>query len=122
MGNLDLKIGNVGITGNATKTFEANSKPLETTTLGINFDDSNDFSVPLKFGGDDGPTVYVTPDEVDAMKMTLVSATKNEDMGNILGNNTNPSVSVVVNGQSYTMSARDLQNQLSGHGMLTGGS
>ncbi|PIQ28831.1 hypothetical protein COW36_09740 [bacterium (Candidatus Blackallbacteria) CG17_big_fil_post_rev_8_21_14_2_50_48_46] len=120
MGNLNVKIGNVGNLGNATKTYEANSAPLETKTLGINGDKSNDFSVPLKFG-DEGPTVYLRPDQVDAMKMALASATKNEDMGNLFGNG-GPSVSVSVNGQAYTMSAREMQAQLSGHGALTAGS
>lgn len=121
MGNLNVRIGNVGPLGNASRTFEANTTPLETKTFGIiNGDKSNDFSVPLRFG-EQGPTVYMRPDQVDAIKMVLASATKNEDMGNIFGNG-GPSVSVSINGQTYTMSARDMQSQLSGHGALTAGS
>lgn len=119
MGDMNLRISNVGM-ANATKEFEANSQPLETTTLGFNLDESNDFSVPVNFG-ENGPTVYLTPDSVDAMKMALASATKNEAMGNLFGGGGN-SVSVVVNGQTHSISARDLQNQLSGQGILTGGS
>jgi len=120
MPNVNVNIGNVGPSGNATRTIEANTQPLKTTTLGINFDKSNDFTVPLAFK--DGPTVYLRPDQVDAMKMALASATRNEELGNAINGSNNQSISVVVNGQTHTMSARDMQSQLSGHGALTGGS
>ncbi|PKL74792.1 MAG: hypothetical protein CVV27_18685 [Candidatus Melainabacteria bacterium HGW-Melainabacteria-1] len=118
MGDLNVRIGNLGPAGTASRTFEANSQPLETTTAWINFDESNDFSVPLRFGsGEDAQTVFLRPDQVDAMKMALAGASRNEAISD-----GSASVSVTVNGQSYTMSARDMQSQLSGRGALTAGS
>jgi len=117
MGDGNLTIRNLGPAATGTRDFEANSKPLETTTMGINFDKSNDYKVPLKFGGENGQTVFLRPDQVDAMKMALAGATRNEA---IMENG--PSVSVSVNGKTLTMTAQEMQSQLSGQGVLTAGS
>lgn len=119
MGNLNVRIGNLGITGADSRNFQANATPLETKSLNLfNFDKTNDYSVPLRFSGKDGEavTVYMRPDQVDAMKMALAGASRNEMLTDT------PSVSVTINGQTYTMSAREAQTQLSGKGILTAGS
>lgn len=118
MGNLKVNIGNLGAAGTASRTFEANAKPLETTTAYVNFDKSNDFSVPLKFGkGDDSKTVYLRPDQVDAMKMALAGASRNDAING--GGN---SVTMNINGENYSMTAAEMQAQLAGRGVLTAGS
>ena len=120
MGDLNVSINNIGMR-NSTKTFEANSAPLETKTLGmINFSSNNDYSVPLTFG-EDGPTVYLRPDQMDAVKFTLTSATKNETMNELFGGG-GPAVTVSVGGKSYSMSAKEMQTQLTGRGALMAGS
>lgn len=118
MGNLQVTVGNLGPAGVGERRFEANSQPLNTTTLGVNLDKSNDFSVPVTFrNGEESTRVYLKPDQVDAIKMALAGASRNEVI-----NGGNASVSVNVNGQVLTMSASDLQGQLAGRGALTGGS
>lgn len=104
MANLNVRVGNVGPSGQAVRQFEASEKPLETTILGINFDTSNDYSVPLNFGKDQ--TVYITPTQAQAMKLVATSARTNEMLSG------NDSVSVTVNGKAYSMSAEALAKQL----------
>ncbi len=104
MANLNVRVGNVGPSGQGVRQFEAAEKPLETTIMGINFDTSNDYSVPLKF--DKGQTVFITPTQAQAMKLVAVSARTNEML------NGNDSVSVTVNGKSYSMSAEEMVRQL----------
>lgn len=94
-----------------TKTYEANSKPLETKTLGLlNLDDSNDFSVPFQIP--DGPKVYFRPDQVDAIRMASMGNRLQQAMGE------DPGVTITVNGKSYSISGQDLQTQLQGRGAL----
>lgn len=104
MGDLSLTVNNAGRI-NPTRNFEANSAPLETTTLGINFDKGNDFSKELQIGKD-GPKIYVTPDQAFALKVSLRNAEVDEAMSG--GKN----VSVVINGQTFTASAGFLKAQL----------
>lgn len=104
MANLNVSVGNVGPSGKDVRNFEASPKPLETNILGINFDTSNDYTVPLKFGKDQ--TVFITPTQAEAMKLVAVSARTNEML------NGNDSVSVSVKGQSFSMSAADMLKQL----------
>lgn len=118
MGNLKVNVGNLGPAGVGSRSFEANTKPLETSTLGINLDASNDFSVPLRFGqGAEAKTVYLRPDQVDGIKMALAGASRNEAING--GGN---SVTVNVGGQNLSMTAQEMQAQLSGRGVLTAGS
>ena len=104
MANLNVSVSNVGPSGKDVRNFEASAKPLETNILGINFDTSNDYTVPLKFGKDQ--TVFITPTQAEAMKLVAVSARTNEML------NGNDSVSVNINGQSFAMSAADMVKQL----------
>lgn len=107
MANLNVSVGNVGPSGNGVRNFEASEKPLETNILGINFDTSNDYTVPLKFGKDQkDQTVFITPTQAQAMKLVAASARTNEML------NGNDSVSVSVNGKSFSMSASDMVQQL----------
>ncbi|MBF2053354.1 MAG: hypothetical protein IGS03_07795 [Candidatus Sericytochromatia bacterium] len=96
----------------SSQTFEANSTPLATKTMGINFSEGNDFSVPMQIP--DGPEIYLRPDQIDGIKMWLAGASRN-----IL--NETP-VTVNANGQSYQMTAQQAQAALAGRGALTGGS
>ncbi len=104
MANLNVSVGNVGPSGSDVRNFEASPKPLETNILGINFDTSNDYTVPLKFGKDQ--TVFITPTQAQAMKLVAVSARTNEML------NGNDSVSVNINGQSFSISAAEMVKQL----------
>lgn len=84
MGDLNVSVNNVGM-NSSTKTFEANSALLENKALGmINFSSDNDYSVPLQFG-EEGLTVCFRPDQIDAIKLSLSSASKNEVMGELFG-------------------------------------
>ena len=79
------------------KEFEASSKPLETKLLGYNFDTDNDYTVPLKF---DDKKVFVTPDQVETMKLLGKDGVKQGD-----------AVSVVIKGKTYSMSAQEMMKQ-----------
>jgi hypothetical protein len=99
-----------------TKTFEANSTRLETTTLGINFDKSNDYSVPLNVC--QGVTIYLRPDQVDAIRMSALGAGRPEfdSEGN---ERPRTGISVSVGGRTYNVPAAEIHRQLSGRGALT---
>ena len=93
------------------RTYEANSQPLETKTLGmINLSDNNDFSVPFQIP--DGPKVYFRPDQVDAIRMASMGNRIQQAMGE------DPGVTISVNGTAYALSGQDLQTQLNGKGYL----
>jgi hypothetical protein len=98
-------------------TFEANSKPLETTTAWINFDKSNDFSVPFQVP--DGPKIFLRPDQVDAMRMSALGASRADQMAEAMGEGKKTSVSISVGGQTYNVNAQEIQSQLQGKGVLT---
>jgi hypothetical protein len=104
MANLNVSVGNVGPKGNEIRNFEASPKPLETNILGINFDTSNDYTVPLRFGKDQ--TVFITPTQAETMKLVAQSARTHE------GSNGQDSVSVNINGKALTMSAAEVLKQL----------
>ena len=104
MANLNVSVGNVGPSGNGVRNFEASPKPLETNILGINFDTSNDYTVPLKFGKDQ--TVFITPTQAQAMKIVASSARTNEMLSEI------DSVSVNINGAAFSMPAAEMLKQL----------
>lgn len=85
-----------------TRTFEANSAPLETTTLGINFSSSNDFNVKLQIPN--GPAVYLMPEQVDAIRLAASGARDIEDAN----------IQVSVGGRSYPVPQATIQ-QLQGN-------
>jgi hypothetical protein len=116
MGNLNVKISNLGLNGRLSRNFEANPKPLETTTLGLNLSKDNDYNVPLRFGSG-GPTVFLRPNQVDAMIVALNARKQGDMMGEISGET--GSVSVKINGQTHTMSAGEAISQLKSQGVLT---
>lgn len=96
----------------SSQTFEANSTPLATKTMGINFSDGNDFSVPMQIP--DGPQIFLRPDQIDGIKMWLAGASRN-----IMDETP---VTISANGQTYQLTAQQAQAALAGRGALTGGS
>lgn len=102
MGDLKLTVSNAGAV-NPVRSFEANSAPLETTTMGFNFSEANDFSKELQIGKD-GPKVYVTPEQKFALNIAL----RNAEMHGLQEQN----VSVVIDGKTHTTTASFLRNQL----------
>lgn len=101
---------------NETRTFDANSRRLETTTGPINFSERNDYSVPLNVG--EGTTIYLRPDQVDAIRMSTLGAGR-PDFDSEGNERQRTGISVSVGGRTYNVSAEEVQRQLSGRGSLT---
>jgi len=115
MGDASLSITNSR--SGATSTFEANSSALETTTLGFNFSSANDYSVPLNVGD---RTVYLRPDQIDAIRMATSGAGSRGDINMETGEPIPQStVTISVDGYSYHLNTQDVHNQLEGRGGLT---
>lgn len=94
-----------------SQAFEANSTPLKTTTLGINFSSDNDFSVPMQIPN--GPEIYLRPDQVDAIKFRIAASRNSFD--------SETPISIHVNGQAHHLTTQEAQAALAGRGALMGG-
>src|SRR5436305_13085626 len=118
----DVSISVKNYKGNEVGPFEANTKPLETTTLGINFDKKNDFSVPLQLKGKgadgqevNGPVIYLRPDQIDSLRLSSLGGGRQAELDEIMGNPSKAGISAVVDGVAYKISNADIQNL---HGTL----
>lgn len=103
MANLNLQISNIGPSGTATRNYDVAAKPLDTTTLGINLDKSNDYSVALNFGEQ---KAFITPTQAQAFKLIAASASRNEMLSET------DSVSLTINNKTYSMPAAEMLRQL----------
>src|SRR5688500_16718918 len=94
-------------------SFEANSAPLATKTLGLlNFDKSNDFSKPLQLKNADGsygPNIYLRPDQIDAIRMQSLGGGRAAQLAEAMGEQSKAGITATVNGQTYKISNADIQ-------------
>lgn len=115
MSDVNLSVRN--FKGNETN-FDANSEPLKTKTLGINWSSKNDFTVPLQLkdkDGNPGPKIFLQPDQVDAIRLTALGGGRQQMLDEAMGEVSKAGISATVNGVTYKISNEDIQNL---HGTL----